>query len=318
MRFQLFCYTSLLLLALALSCSAQSGRPPGRGTPGVTGRSTTPVPSSPSIPSTIFLSGKVVVDDGAPMTDSASVISICRGVKRTEGHTDAHGGFSFEFKSREMPGTGEIMGDSGSEFENSAPNRSNQRDVRDCELEAELAGFRSETIQLSGKVSTFGSSDIGHIVLHRLGVVDGYTVSATSAMAPDKARKAFEKGRNEIRKNDFEKAAELFQKAVEIYPKYALAWLELGRLQVQQKDTNSARHSFQQATQADANFAIPYQEWGQLAARERQWQEALERHQQIGGCQPSAAAGLVPQRRLLLLSGKDRRGRKSRASGTQG
>ena len=36
--------------------------------------------------------------------------------------------------------------------------------------------------------------DIGTIILHRLGKVDGLTVSVVSALAPKDARKAYEKG----------------------------------------------------------------------------------------------------------------------------
>ena len=47
-----------------------------------------------------FISGKVVLDDGTQLTESASIQTICRGHKQTVTHTDSHGGFSFELGDR--------------------------------------------------------------------------------------------------------------------------------------------------------------------------------------------------------------------------
>ena len=39
-------------------------------------------------------------------------------------------------------------------------------------------------------MTTFETTDIGRLVLHRMGQVEGLTISATSAMAPKDAQKA--------------------------------------------------------------------------------------------------------------------------------
>ena len=44
----------------------------------------------------MFLSGRVVVEDGTPLTDAAMIQSICRGNIRNEGYTDRKGAFSVE------------------------------------------------------------------------------------------------------------------------------------------------------------------------------------------------------------------------------
>ena len=72
-----------------------------------------------------------------------------------------------------------------------------QRNWRDCELLAVLPGFSSQPIDLNSRLTTFESADIGRLVLHRMGQVEGLTISATSAMAPKDARKAYEKGTQE-------------------------------------------------------------------------------------------------------------------------
>ena len=89
-----------------------------------------------------FLTGKVVLDDGTQLTESASIQTICRGRRQTVTHTDSHGGFSFELGDRMSTfaaGIGEADVDSISNP--GASNRGNnmQRDWRECELVAQLA-----------------------------------------------------------------------------------------------------------------------------------------------------------------------------------
>src|SRR5919204_1914830 len=75
-------------------------KPPARST------STTTVPSarppggsSNPFPSrgTIFLSGKVVLQDGTAPSEPAAIQTVCRGRKKTEAYTDSRGYFSFQF-----------------------------------------------------------------------------------------------------------------------------------------------------------------------------------------------------------------------------
>jgi tetratricopeptide (TPR) repeat protein len=122
-------------------------------------------------------------------------------------------------------------------------------------------------------MTQFGNADVGTIVLHRIGHVEGFTISATSAMAPSKAKKLFEQGREEEKKNKWDSAQEKFSKAVEIYPKYAVAWLELGRVQLQKKDTATAKSSFQKSIEADHTYITPYELLSQIALQEKQWKD---------------------------------------------
>src|SRR5579864_6342513 len=97
----------ILYFALAHGLSAQS---PGGGgkQPSTTGSTPTNptnprtppnLPSTDTMPRSLFLSGKVMVDDGTLLTDSVIIQSICRGRIRTEGYTDSKGHFSFEVNS---------------------------------------------------------------------------------------------------------------------------------------------------------------------------------------------------------------------------
>ena len=156
------------------------------------------------------------------------------------------------------------------------PSRSNQLDWQDCELQASLAGFSSDVIQLGAKIASSESNDIGRITLHRLAHVDGVIISATTAQAPAPARKAWEKGRDQARNNKLEQARKSFEKAVQIYPRFAAAWCELGRVQLRSSDLEGARHSFEQSVAADSKYVGPYGGLAQIALMQRNWQAAAE------------------------------------------
>jgi hypothetical protein len=223
---------------------------------------------------TIFLSGKVIVDDGTPLSGPAAIQTICDGKRRTETYTDRHGSFSFRFgDQRSSSGTG--LGDA-SITSNSQTSTQFLHNLRDCELQAVLPGFASEIIVLNSKIIKLESTDLGKLELHRLNRVEGLTVSATSVTAPDAARRALEKSFDRERRNKWNEAQELLQKAVEIYPKYAVAWFELGLVQAHQNDVAGARHSFEQAATVDPKYVSPYQGLAQLAARVQHWQELVE------------------------------------------
>jgi hypothetical protein len=219
----------------------------------------------------VFLSGKVFLEDGSALTEPAAIQTICRSHKRIEGYSDAEGGFSIQFATSSHVGMG--VGDvstSGTEGESVFDT---QQEWRDCELRVILPGFSSNTIQLNRVMSSFESADVGKIVLHRLNQAEGTTVSATTAAAPDAARKDLEKGRDLEKKGEWDDAQKLFQKAIELYPKFAVAWFELGCVQFHKNDDDGARHSFAQAMAADPRYVSPYQGLAQMAAQARQWQE---------------------------------------------
>jgi tetratricopeptide (TPR) repeat protein len=150
------------------------------------------------------------------------------------------------------------------------------REWRECELQADLPGFTSQVIQLASRLTDFSNVDVGTISLHRLAKVEGFTISATSANAPPKAKKEFDKARELEKKEKWDEALERFQKAVQLYPKYAIAWLEMGRVQMKKSDLTAARTSFQQALVADPKFVSPYEELIQLSVKDKQWQQVVD------------------------------------------
>jgi len=118
-------------------------------------------------------------------------------------------------------------------------------------------------------------------VLHRLEHVEGASISVTSALAPSAARRALEKGREAEKKKHWNHAEQAFEKAVQIYPKYAAAWFELGRVQMVKNDAAAAKLSFQRAVSADAKYVPPYHGLAELAFQAQQWPEAAHMTEQV-------------------------------------
>ena len=206
MKYRLFCW-ALLTLTLSLSppsASAQVDVGTDMGSKSnILGR-------RPDVPlGNIFLSGKVVTDDGTVLTEHATIQTICNGQKHNETYTDSHGQFSFELVTRSsaVSENGAEIGDADSSPTNPTFSiRDTQRDWKDCQLQAVLPGFTSDVVQLS-TISPLGRNDLGRIVLHRMEQIQGTTISATSAAAPSAARKAFEKGRDQEKKNKWDVTA---------------------------------------------------------------------------------------------------------------
>ncbi|HSS95614.1 MAG TPA: tetratricopeptide repeat protein, partial [Terriglobales bacterium] len=281
-------FFAILLFPIA---SYTQGRPgSGGGTGGGGSRPTTPTnPTNTTInpgtrtnnpfPDTdhpLYISGKVVMADGSPISESVTIESICGGRKRVETYTDSHGSFSFELKKKSSAMAIQGADSSLSNDEGFAKSQGSFA-YRDCELQASLPGFTSESVQLAGSMSSMiETTDVGRIVIRPIGGTTSSVLSATSLAAPGPAKKAMDKALDQEKKNKVEDAEKSLQKAVEIYPQYAAAWTELGRLQYAKHDSAGAQHSFQQAVAADPKYAKPYLGLAQLEAQSAHWQNTAD------------------------------------------
>jgi tetratricopeptide (TPR) repeat protein len=271
---------SVTFLSTLTLCSSAQVRPGGGGggrsvtTPTVAPMPGTAMPSLNTPSRTLFLTGKVVVDDGTPLTDPAMIQSNCRGRTRTEGYTDSKGSFSLEFDGGRNSVASGI--DQAEDSASANPRNNRLRELKDCELQAKLPGFTSQVVELSGRITDLGNSNVGSIVLHRVSQVEGFTISATTASAPPKAKKEYDKGREQAKKQKWDGALENFQKAVELYPRFAVAWFEMGQVQLQKNDIPGAQHSFRQSLDADSKFINPYQSLAQISFRQAQWQDVID------------------------------------------
>jgi tetratricopeptide (TPR) repeat protein len=225
----------------------------------------------------MFLTGKVALEDGAAITDIVVIQSVCLGNMRNETYADSKGNFSINLGSRNREAVASAdEADSPNGTMSSRGRTGAVRDLRNCSLQASLSGFRSEAIELRGKALDLGDTNVGTILLHRMAQVEGFTISATTAAAPPEARKEYEKAKADENKQKWDTAAKRFARAVEIYPKYAVAWCELGRVQVQQNNEAAARQSFAKAMEADSRFIPPYEELAKLALKTKNWKELAQ------------------------------------------
>jgi len=273
---------------------------PGMGTPGRPGQQQDDPFNRNRFPDMgprpIFLSGKVMMEDGGPPPEPVTIERVCSGNSpRPEGYTDSKGGFSFElgrnqgvFADASVSNDAGIGGDSfpgpgrggmtSSGMGMGMPGGGRQiteRDLMGCEIRAALPGYRSEPVQLAGRRS-LDNPNVGTIILRRIANVEGLTTSATTLMAPKDARKAYEKGRDLLRKKKNEEARKEYEKALGLYPKYAVAWYELGLVHEMASREEDAAGAYAKALEADAKFIKPYLNIAALQSRKQQWKEAAE------------------------------------------
>lgn len=263
---------------------------PGTGNPGQgTGNMGTRVPTQPQrnpmeerIPTfenrPIYLSGKVLMEDGTPPPESVVIERVCNGRPKPEGYTDSKGRFSFELgRNQSMfadASVGNDSGDFGAAAQRGGQQRGlTERDLNSCEIRANLAGFRSTIVNLAGRRS-LDNPDIGTIILQRLAKVEGFTFSGTSLNASKEAKKAYEKGLSASKKKKLEDAEQHLKTAVELHPKYAVAWYELGTVYERQNKPEDAKKSYLAALDADAKFVNPYPQLARLAVAEKKWEES--------------------------------------------
>src|SRR5579863_1287913 len=221
----------------------------------------------------IFVSGKVVLQDGGELSEPVGIRTICRGQRRMAAFSDAHGSFSFQLGDPTAEATAAVSDASANTGSRAMQSWS---DSRDCQLEAVLAGFSSQTVELSGRLKQLDSINVGRVTLHRLEHVEGTSISVTSALAPSSARKDLEKARQKEKQGKWDEAVKLLENAVQVYPRYAVAWCELGRVQLRSRQVGAAKHSFEQAMTADGQYVDPYDGLAQVALQARDWRGVIE------------------------------------------
>jgi len=229
----------------------------------------------------VFFSGEVTMQDGSKPPEPVRIQRICKGTAQDETWTDSKGRFSFKVAG--------IGGDSVADSSQTPKNTDLSRPIgnstyysnpvttalRDCQVQAVLAGFRSDRVSIAIK-NTLDDTRIGTIVLHPMTGGQALVVSATTLAAPPNAAKAYEKGQVAMHDKKYDAALKEFEKAVALYPKYAIAWFELGRLRHSRGDGASAAEAWKQALASDPRYVRPYEGLAALAEQGQNWAE-LER-----------------------------------------
>jgi len=236
----------------------------------------------------IYISGKVVIEDGSVVPQNVTLERVCSGIAKTVAYADSTGRFSFPWNDRSMivsdasdAGSGSSRSSSSGGFGSSQSAGGGNTLAADpfgnrmmnCALRASVAGFTSDTVDLFNR-KTADSPDVGAIMLHRIAGVEGSSISVTSMLAPKDAKKAYEHGLQYLLKNKPDDAAKDFEKAVAVYPKYAVAWVSLGKVRLERQSIEPARAALKKALESDPKLVAPYIELGLLAAKDANWQES--------------------------------------------
>jgi tetratricopeptide (TPR) repeat protein len=143
-----------------------------------------------------------------------------------------------------------------------------------CTVRGSVAGFRSSAVTITVK-NLRDEPNLGTIMLSPEGRGGGTELSATTQTAPSNAMKAFEKARAEWLDQHADSAERDLKKAIELYPGFAEAWLQLGKLQ-QAADPQAARDSFSKALAADPKFVVPYEQLAALDVQAGKWKDTAD------------------------------------------
>ena len=243
----------------------------------------------------LFLSGKVIMDDGRDPGQQVRVELVCQGTVMRQEYASSNGTFSMELNrgagdtlqpldasisstGYANPGGGfdaGLGGNAGLSAESLGQGRS--QNLSSCEIRAELAGYESDVISL-GPRRALDNPDVGVIVLHSLDPRGGGTISLKTLAAPKDARKAYENAGKELvkAKPNLEKATKELEKAVKIYDEFAAAWFMLGEVRAASENRSGATEAFEQAVAADDDYASPRVSLSLIALEEERWEEAAQ------------------------------------------
>ncbi|MEE8584681.1 MAG: tetratricopeptide repeat protein [Acidobacteriota bacterium] len=231
----------------------------------------------------LYISGKVMMEDGTPPPEAMTVDLACNGQVFQQVLTRSKGQFHFELGNRNAfsaigavvrgPNT-VTLGQTGNSIRSRGLGR---YDLTGCNLRlAPLLGYASNTISL-GFRGIFDKPNVGNIILQRRQDVEGTTVSLNALSAPKKAKKAYRNARKELgkKKPKLDKAAQELDKAVAAFPKFASAWHLMGQVRLRSQDTDGARQAFHNSIEADPNFLSPYIALARMEVESSNWTQAL-------------------------------------------
>jgi hypothetical protein len=250
----------------------------------------------------IFISGDVIMDDGMPPPFGAVIERECGGTVVKEAVIDPTGRFSFQIGDPNrlghvFPDASQALGQDPIERDSPLLNPNIPTQIANklttplftklvgCELKVQLSGYRSTIIRLGGAPRT-GIIETGTILLYPIARVKGTIVSSMNLLAPKTAKKALENAQKASKRKDLNEAEKFIKSAIEIYPGYAQAWLDLGQLYEERKLNQEAKNAYKKAIALDKLFVGPYISLAKLAANEGKWEDAADVSDQVLALDP--------------------------------
>jgi tetratricopeptide (TPR) repeat protein len=227
----------------------------------------------------MFLRGTVTTSDSTPLPHDVLVERVCNSMIKQQVYVATNGSFNMELGSRSNLLL-DASADGSTRLDRTTTRPSEmgipKTELTNCEIRASLSGFRSDVVNLVARDSFGGSIDVGSIVVERTVKVADMTISATPYKAPKDARKAYEKGLEAQKNGNLPLAQQSFEKAVQIYPKYANAWYQLGNVLQRQDQAVPAQEAYTRSSNLDTKFLPPYLALSALAFRAKDWDELLK------------------------------------------
>jgi tetratricopeptide (TPR) repeat protein len=104
----------------------------------------------------------------------------------------------------------------------------------------------------------------------------GGIVGANSLKIPGKAEKELTRGDKALQDKKYPEARDHYQKAIELYPQYDLAYNGLGATLIEMKDIDGARNAFQKSVQVNDKFAGGYRNLARISASEKDYIKAVD------------------------------------------
>jgi Tetratricopeptide repeat len=292
LRFYIAGSLALLLVSPSRGQTGSSGSTqPTRS--GSSAASATPL--APEMQGPLYVFGRVLLEGGQPVPEPVSVGLSC-GIGLVQVvHSDLKGNFQFALGAA-LPQSSAGVGANNDPLTalDAEPKDLSGGFVGDqrlfgCELRVSIPGYQPLTKTISDKGAITGI-DAGTLILTRIAGEKGAAISATSLLAPNSARKEFEKGEQELRNNHLESATQDLEKAVSQYDKYAAAWNELGQIYSSRHEFEKSRQAFAKAIGADPQYIPPYVSLAVLELLDGQYESAVETATKALELQP----GLVP------------------------
>lgn len=283
-----FLMGAILAALLAAPAQAQKGGPPRGNPPSQPGaRPAQPGPvgpsSAPGLQNPPFVYGSILTESGASLPQSTSVELNCGYQFVKAVHPALNGAFQFDLRggpqgdvdmsaavNPSAGGPGNPTDPSGASVASGPASRA----LTDCELRISAPGYQPLDKTINMQTGDISGVNVGEVVLTPLLVDQGMAVSVTSLLVPKNARKEFDKGENDFRRNKLKPATEHFEKAVAIYQQYAVAWNELGRIYLIDKKNDDAAQAFGKATAADPQYIPPYISLAELQLQQSQFEAA--------------------------------------------
>jgi len=214
----------------------------------------------------LYLEGRVLTENGQPVTESVSVKLSCGMRTLQVVRADMKGYFQFALGAG-TPSNADFSAADETPLSSITTGMNipggysgfgtGQGSLTGCEIRITVPGYPPMMSTVTDRAS-LGTIDVGVLELRRTTVITGAAVSATSLLAPSNARKEFEQGLKDLRSNRVSQATQHLERAVGAYDKYAAAWNELGKLYAAGQQLEQARQSYEKSIAADSKYAPPY------------------------------------------------------------